>query len=98
MFSHNTWCIKSGEYLILKKNLKGKRVGLYGIEVSTPYVIDEGTVSTYGFVYPANHEVQNISASRKIFLTERGKSIQIPRYFFNANYNRKKGKILYSYK
>ena len=46
----------SGEDLMLQKNLKGKWVVVYGIEVSTPYGIDEDTVAAYEFVSPTNHE------------------------------------------
>ena len=74
---------------MIQKNLKGKKVVLYGIEVSTPYVIDEGTVATYVFVSPTNHEGQTIRERRREFLTERGKSIHSPRFVFNGNYNRK---------
>ena len=47
MFSHKPWCINSREDMMMKKNQKGKLVVLYGIEVSTQYVIYEGMVETY---------------------------------------------------
>ena len=50
---------------MIQKNLKGECFVLYGIEVSTPYGIDEGMVETYGFVSTTNHEGQKIRASRK---------------------------------
>ena len=52
IFSHKTWCLNSREYMMLQKNLKGKWVVIYGIEVSTPYGIDEGMLSTYRFFLP----------------------------------------------
>ena len=39
---------------MLQKKLKGKWVVLYGIEVSTPYVIDGFTIVTYGLFLPQN--------------------------------------------
>ena len=59
--------------MMLQKNLKFKWVVLHGVEVSTPYGIDEGTVSTYGFVYPANHDVKTGSTRRKWFLIEQSR-------------------------
>ena len=41
---------------MLQKNLKGKWVVLYVIEISTPSVIDEGEVATSVFVSPTNYE------------------------------------------
>ena len=38
------------------ENLKVKWAVLYGIEVSTPYEIYEGTLATYVFVYPSNNK------------------------------------------
>ena len=64
---HKPWCLKSGEDLMLQKNLKRKWVVLYGIKVSTSYGINEGTVATYGFVSPTNHEGQVFGARRKPF-------------------------------
>ena len=79
------------------EKLKGKWVVLYGIEVYTPYVIDEVMVETYVFPPPTNQELQTIRARRKEVFTEPGKSIHSPRFFFNENYNRKIGKRLDSY-
>ena len=53
--------------MMLKKTLKGKWVVLNGIEVSTPYIIDEGTVATYVFFSPINHEEKNIRERKDIF-------------------------------
>ena len=83
---------------MVHKKLKGKWVVLYVIELSNLYGIDEGVVATYGFVSTTNHARQTIRKRRKGFFTERGKSIQNPRFFFNGNYNMKIGKSLYSYK
>ena len=71
--SHKPCFLNSGEYLMLQKNLKGEWVVLYGIEVYTPYVIDEGTVAAYVFVSTTNHEGQTIRARGEEFLTELGK-------------------------
>ena len=71
---------------------------MYGIEVYTLYGTNEGMVATYGFVSTTNHARQTIRKRRKGFFTERGKSIQNPRAFFNGNYNMKTRKSLYSYK
>ena len=80
------------------ENIKGKWVVLYGIELSTPYGINEGMVSTYGFFSPTNHEGKTIWLMRNGFLTEQGKSFQSPRFVFNVNYNGKIGQMLYQYK
>ena len=58
--SHNPWSLNSEKDLILQKILKGAWFVMYGIEVSTPYGIDEGMVATYGFFSPTNHEGQTI--------------------------------------
>ena len=63
--SHKIWCFNSVKDLMIQKNLKGECFVLYGIEVSTPYGIDEGMLETYGFVSTTNHEGQKIRASRK---------------------------------
>ena len=97
MFIHKPWCLNSRGDLIMQKNLKGKWVVLYGIEVSTPYGVDQGTVATYGFFSCTNHEGQTIRERRKEFCTERGKSVHSPRFVFNGKYNRKIRKMLYSY-
>ena len=82
----------------MQKNLKEGWVVIYGIEVSTPYVIDKGMLATYGFVFTTNHGVQIIRDARKEFLEERGKSVQSARFVFNVNYNGKIGQMLYQYK
>ena len=46
------WCLNSGEYMMLQKNLKYKWIVLYGIELSTKYGIYEGTVATHGVFIP----------------------------------------------
>ena len=38
--------------MMLQKNLKYKWIVLYGIELSTKYGIDEGTVATHGVFIP----------------------------------------------
>ena len=71
---------------------------MYGIEVSTPYGIDEDMVATCGFFYNKNHKVQRIRARKKDFRIDRGKSIQSPKFSFNGNYNSNIWNIIYSYK
>ena len=80
--------------MMLQINLKGKWVVLYGIEVSTPYEIYEGTLSTYVFVSHINHEGQKIRVIRKGFLTEWGKSIQSPMFVFIVICSRKICKMI----
>ena len=50
---------------MLQKKIKGGWVVMYGIELSTPYGIDEGMLAIYVMVSPANHEGQRIRARRK---------------------------------
>ena len=63
---------------MLQKNINGKCVVMYGIELSTAYDIYEGTVATCEVFSPTNHEGQEIRSRRKEFLTERGNSIHSP--------------------
>ena len=77
---------------MLQKKLKGYWVVMYGIDLYIPYVINEGMVATYGFVYPTNHKGQNIRARSNSCLSEQGDSIHSPRFFFNGNYNSNVGK------
>ena len=64
---HKTWCLNRVEDLILQKNLNRQWVVLYGIDLSTPYVIYKVTVAIYGFIYPTNNEGQTVRARRKEF-------------------------------
>ena len=70
-FSKNFWFLNIGEDLILQEKIKRKWVILYGIEVSTPYGIYEGTIATYGFVSTTNHYGKMIRSKRKEILQNR---------------------------
>ena len=66
---------------MMQKNLTVNWVVLYGIMLSTPYVINEGTIATFVFISPTNYDRQTIKTMWIAFLIEEG--IYVLKQVFN---------------